>query len=104
MDAFSATLERRLQLTVQTLGQAVRTPSGILDIIVYSNIGLGRNWRRWKANEILYKLSIRTAIILVWTERFARPDGPGENYRITFRTRKTWPIRTALDPVRTRVL
>jgi hypothetical protein len=32
MEAFSATLERRLQLTIQTLGQAVRTPSGILDI------------------------------------------------------------------------
>jgi len=30
MEAFSATLERRLQLTVRTLGQAVRTPSGIL--------------------------------------------------------------------------
>jgi len=39
--AFSATLERRLQLTVQTLGQAVRTPSGILVITFYSNIGLG---------------------------------------------------------------
>jgi len=39
--AFSATLERRLQLTVRTLGQAVRTPSGILVITFYSNIGLG---------------------------------------------------------------
>jgi hypothetical protein len=53
MEAFSATLERRLQLTVPTLGQAVRTPSGILDITFYSNIGLGRNWRRWKANKSL---------------------------------------------------
>jgi len=33
MEAFSAILERRLQLTVRTLGQAVRTPFGILDII-----------------------------------------------------------------------
>jgi hypothetical protein len=41
-------LERRLQLTVRTLGQAVRTPSGILVITFNSNIGLGRNWRRWK--------------------------------------------------------
>jgi len=32
MEAFNATLERRLQLIVQTLGQAVRTPSGILNI------------------------------------------------------------------------
>jgi hypothetical protein len=44
MEAFSATLERRLQLTVWTLGQAVRTPSGILVISFYSNIRLGRNW------------------------------------------------------------
>jgi len=44
-------LERRLQLTVLTLGQAVRTPSGNLIITFYSNIGLGRNWRRWKAKK-----------------------------------------------------
>jgi hypothetical protein len=43
MEAFSGTLERRLQLTVRTLGQAVRTPSGILVTTFYSNIGLGRN-------------------------------------------------------------
>jgi hypothetical protein len=43
MEAFSAILERRLQLTVRTLGQAVWTPSGILVITFYSNIGLGRN-------------------------------------------------------------
>jgi len=49
MEAFVAILERRLQLTVQTLGQAVRTPSGILVITFYSNIGLGRNWLHWKA-------------------------------------------------------
>jgi len=61
MEAFSATLERRLQLTVRTLGQAVWTPSGILIITFYSNIGLGRNWRRWKANEILCELTIKTA-------------------------------------------
>jgi hypothetical protein len=31
-EAFSAILERQLQFTVQTLGQAVRTPFSILDI------------------------------------------------------------------------
>jgi hypothetical protein len=41
MEAFSAILERRLQLTVRMLGQAVRTPSDILVIKFYSNIGLG---------------------------------------------------------------
>jgi len=41
MEAFSAILERQLQLTVRTLGQAVRTPSDILVINFYSNIGLG---------------------------------------------------------------
>jgi hypothetical protein len=51
IEAFSATLERRLQLTIQTLCQAVRTPSGILVITSYSNIGLGRNWRGWKAKK-----------------------------------------------------
>jgi hypothetical protein len=51
MEAFSASLERRLQLTVRTLGQAFQTPSGILIITFYSNIGLGRNQRRWKANK-----------------------------------------------------
>jgi hypothetical protein len=94
--AFSAILGRRLQLTVPTLGQAVRTLSGILVITFYLNIGLGRNWRRWKANEILYKLMVQMAINY-------RPDGPEENSRITFRTRKTLPVRTALAPVRTRV-
>jgi hypothetical protein len=34
-EAFSATLERRLQLTVRTLGQAVRTSTGILIITFY---------------------------------------------------------------------
>jgi hypothetical protein len=43
MEAFSATLKRRLQLTVRTFGQAVQTPSGILIITFYSNIELGRN-------------------------------------------------------------
>jgi len=41
MEAFNATLERPLQLIVQKLGQAVRTPSGIFVIMFYSNIGLG---------------------------------------------------------------
>jgi hypothetical protein len=47
MKAFSATLERRLQLIVRTVGQVVRTPYlSILIITFYSNIGLGQNWRR----------------------------------------------------------
>jgi hypothetical protein len=62
MEAFNAILERRLQLTVRTLSQAVRTPSSILVTTFYSNIGLGRNWRRWKATEKLYELIVRTAI------------------------------------------
>jgi hypothetical protein len=41
MEAFSAILERRLQLIVRTLGQAVRTPSSISIITFCSNIGLG---------------------------------------------------------------
>jgi len=45
MGAINTILERRLQLTVLTLGQAVRTPSGILIITFYSNIELGQNWR-----------------------------------------------------------
>jgi hypothetical protein len=49
MEAFSAILERRLQLTVWTLSQAIQTPSGILVITFYSNIELGRNWHHWKA-------------------------------------------------------
>jgi hypothetical protein len=61
MEAFNAILERWLQLTVRTLGQAVRTPFGILDIPFYSNIGLGRNRRCWKANEKSYKLNVRMA-------------------------------------------
>jgi hypothetical protein len=40
MEAFSAILERRLQLIVWTLGQAVRTPSSISIITFCSNIGL----------------------------------------------------------------
>jgi hypothetical protein len=103
MEAFSATLERRLQLTVRTLGHAVRNPSGILIITFYSNIGLGRNRRRWKADKKCCQLIVRTATRSVQTERFANPDGPAENSRITFRTRKTWPVWTALDLVRTRV-
>jgi hypothetical protein len=51
MGAFNTILERRLQLTVRTLGQAVRTPSGILIITSYSNIRLGQNRRRWKVGQ-----------------------------------------------------
>jgi hypothetical protein len=40
MEAFSAILERRLQLIVWTLGQAVRTPFSILIITFCLNIGL----------------------------------------------------------------
>jgi hypothetical protein len=103
MEAFSATLERQLQLTVRTLGQAVRTPSGILVITFYSNIGLGRNWRRWKAKKKFCNLRVWMDINSVRTERISRPDSPAENSRITFRTKKTWPVWTALDPIRTRM-
>jgi hypothetical protein len=65
MGAFSTILERRLQLTVRTLGQAVRMPSGILIITFYSNIGLGQNRRRWKADKKCCQLTIRMAIISV---------------------------------------
>jgi hypothetical protein len=41
MEVFSAILERRSQLTVLTLGQVVRTPSSILIITFWSNVGLG---------------------------------------------------------------
>jgi hypothetical protein len=63
MEAFSATLERRLQF--RTLGQAVRTPSDILVITFYSNIGLRQNQRRWKANKKCCKLMIWMAIKIV---------------------------------------
>jgi predicted alpha/beta hydrolase len=56
MEAFRAILERRLQLTVWTLGQAVWTPLSILIITFWSNIGLGRNWRHWKAYKKRYNL------------------------------------------------
>lgn len=61
MEAFSSILERRLQLTVRTLGQAIHISSGILVITFYSNIGLGQNRRRWKANKKCYILMVRTA-------------------------------------------
>jgi hypothetical protein len=51
MKAFSAILKRRLQLTV-------RTPYGILVITFYSNIRLGQNRRRWKANKKCCKLMV----------------------------------------------
>jgi len=44
--------------TVRTLGQAIQTPFGILFITFYSNIGFGRNWRRWKANKKYCKLMV----------------------------------------------
>jgi hypothetical protein len=87
MEAFSTILERRLQLTVWT-------PFGILIITLYSNIRLGQNWHHWKADKKCFQLTIRTNTISiqtepVQTERFALPDGPAENSRITLRTRKT---------------
>jgi hypothetical protein len=75
MEAFRAILERLLQLTVQMLGQAIRTPSGILIITFYSNIGLGQNWRRWKGNKkcckmIVWKANIRVQKAPILTERY----------------------------------
>jgi hypothetical protein len=94
MEAFSATLERRLQLTV-------RTPSGILVITFYSNIGLGRNWLHWKAKKKICNLRVQTAINR--TKKFSRPDGPAENSRILFRQVKLSPSGPSKAPVRTRV-
>jgi hypothetical protein len=37
-------------------------------------------------------------------ETFSHPDGPAKNSRITFQTGKTLPVRTALAPIRSRVL
>jgi len=42
-------------------GNTVRTPSGILIITFYSNIGLGQNRLHWKANETYHKLMVQTA-------------------------------------------
>jgi hypothetical protein len=67
MEAFNAILERQLQLTVRTLGQAVRIPSSFLVITFYSNIGLRRNWRRWKANKKWCKLMVWRALTIVRT-------------------------------------
>jgi hypothetical protein len=108
MEAFSATLERRLQLTVRTLGQAVWTPSGILVITFYSNIGLGQNWLHWKAKKTVCNLSIWTAInsdqkASVRMEIFTRPDGPAENSKILFRQVKLGLSGRPKAPVRTRV-
>jgi hypothetical protein len=108
MEAFSANLERRLQLTVRTLGQAIRTPSGILVITFYSNIGLGQNWRRLKAKKKFCNLKIRTAInslqtASVWTEIFSHPDGPVKNSRILFGQVKLGPSGRPKAPVWMRV-
>jgi hypothetical protein len=43
------------------------TPSGILVITFYSNIRLGRNWRRWKAKKNFCNLSAQKAINSVQT-------------------------------------
>jgi hypothetical protein len=81
MEAFNAILERPLQLIVRTLDQAVRTPSSILIITFCSNIGLGRNWCHWKANEKLCNLMVWMANIIV--------------QKAPIRT-ETWNVRTAL--------
>jgi len=104
MEAFSATLERRLQLTVRTLGQAVQTPSGILDITFYSNIGLEQNWHRWKANKILYKLNIRTVIIIVrkdpfWMETYCIRTAVRKIPELLFGQEKLGPSGWAKAPV-----
>jgi hypothetical protein len=83
-------------------------PLGILIITFYSNIGLGRNWRHWKAKEKCCNIKFRTATrsvrtASVLTEIFARPDGPAEKSRITFRTSKRLPVWTAMTPVPTRM-
>jgi hypothetical protein len=43
------------------IGQAVRTPFGILILTFYSIIGLGQNQHRWKANKKLCKLAVPNA-------------------------------------------
>jgi hypothetical protein len=91
MEAFSAILERQLQFTIRTLDQAVWTPSGILVIPFYSNIGLGRNQRRWKANKKYCELMVQTAINIVRSRpdgNIKRPDGPTEFSKFAFRTLK----------------
>jgi hypothetical protein len=67
MEAFGAILERQLQLTVRTLSQAVWTPSSILIITFWSNIGLGRNWRPWNANKKCCNLIVQMANIIIRT-------------------------------------
>jgi hypothetical protein len=69
MEAFSTILEKRLQLTV-------RTPFDILIITFYSNIGLGRNRRRWKADKKCCQLTIRTATRSVRTDPVRTKDLP----------------------------
>jgi hypothetical protein len=92
MEAFSATLERRLQFTVRTL-------SGILIITFYSNIRLGRNWRRWKDDKKCCQLTTRS----IWKERFSHPEGPAENSIILFGQEKLGPSGRPKTPVRVRV-
>jgi hypothetical protein len=74
MEAFSAILERRLQLIVRTLGQAVWTPSSISIITFCSNIGLGWNWNHWKANKKINNLIAQTAKRNIRTGTQNRPD------------------------------
>jgi hypothetical protein len=101
MEAFNATLERRLQLTIRTLSQAVRTPSGILVINFYSNIGLGRNRNRWKDKKKLCKLIIWMAInsVRMGSVRTALHKIP----KLLFGQEKLGPSERPKAPVRMRV-
>jgi hypothetical protein len=102
MEAFSATLERRLQLTVRTLGQAVWY-FGHNFLLKYQ---IGTNLRHWKANKKYCLLMVRTAIRIVWTEALSvrtTPTKIREFFKIAFWTQKQLPVQTAKATVRTRV-
>jgi hypothetical protein len=107
MEAFSATLERRLQLTVRTLGQAVWY-FGHNFLLKYQ---IGTNRRRWEANKNCCKLMVRTAIRIVRTvpirmETLSVRTAPAkirEFFGIAFRTQKQLLVRTAKATVQTRV-
>jgi hypothetical protein len=102
MEAFSDTLERRLQLTVRTLGQAVRY-FGHNFLLKYR---IGTNLRRWKANKKYCKLMVRTTIRIVRTETLSVRTTPvkiQEFFKIAFRTQKQLPVWTAKATIRKRV-
>jgi hypothetical protein len=86
------------------------TPSGILIITFYSNIGLRRNQLHWKANKKLCKLIIWTANRNFRTALHpegkivasGRPAKIQEIFRIAFQTQL--PVRTPKATVQTHVL